>query len=193
MVRVSQTVFHSRLGNNEDRYDVNVVWFICSFILIEFLNRGSFPPVSPKYSYELRSLINHLFKRNPRYVQDVLLVIDHFHSFGKIYSCRFDTIIKLDYRMWFLVTNFLRFDFTLKLSLVWMISVKNNRLVWHLKFRIVILCVWLTRTSRPTQNLFNIVIIFNYRDRPSISAVLRKPVLTARIKKFLSERVSFWI
>ncbi|XP_071846816.1 serine/threonine-protein kinase Nek1-like isoform X3 [Apostichopus japonicus] len=28
--------------------------------------RGSYPPVAPKYSYDLRNLINQLFKRNPR-------------------------------------------------------------------------------------------------------------------------------
>ena len=30
--------------------------------------RGSYPPVSPRYSYELRNLIAQLFKRNARSV-----------------------------------------------------------------------------------------------------------------------------
>ena len=57
---VSDSAMYSR--SSSESYIV-----IRSLCAEPFAFRGSYPPPAPRYSYELRNLINSLFKRNPRY------------------------------------------------------------------------------------------------------------------------------
>lgn len=51
-------------SNLNTTYNIGALLIFVGF----FFFRGSYPPISPKYSYDLRGLIAQLFKRVPKYV-----------------------------------------------------------------------------------------------------------------------------